>query len=224
MHLEQSSKDKLAFVQFQTELTLEKALWQGGSQLATLRREHLPSLKLALNNLLRDLAGSLNVKETIEPHQAVEIIETIISEYWMLKIEEIAFAFKYAKMGRYGKDFNRLDILTVCTWLDKYLDSDERWRLIETQGDKYKQVSQAPMSEQEKKVMYAVNEVAEKKKFVDGPVVVASLSDAQWKERLFEIIPMASDEDLGEWRKDYLKHGFDVGVEAIDNEILNRKY
>lgn len=75
---------------------------------------------------MKTLESALNVKEKLSEAQAFEIIIEIANEFKMLSLDEFVYCFKKAKLGYYGKDYNRLDILSISTWLRTYKDSGER--------------------------------------------------------------------------------------------------
>ena len=46
--------------------------------------------------------------------------EMIIEKYFYFKISEIRYVFRQAIMGSYGQLFDRLDTMTIMTWLTAY--------------------------------------------------------------------------------------------------------
>ena len=60
----------------------------------------------------------------ITPKQASECASIIMSEFWMLRPEEILYVFKQAITGKYGTGFNRLDSMTICSWLREYYEGE----------------------------------------------------------------------------------------------------
>lgn len=116
--------NKVEFLTIQSELSLEKAV--SGSQLSVIRKEDKTTLHIALKNLVLSLVESLNIAQSIKDSQMVEIVFLIADKYWFLKLEELVLIFKRAKMGEYGKTYNRLDVQIVFEWIESYLKSEER--------------------------------------------------------------------------------------------------
>lgn len=77
-------------------------------------------------NLLKSLEASLNVKTELREDQVFEIVIELTREFRTLTLDEFVYCFRKAKLGHYGKDYNRMDILTISTWLRDYQFSSER--------------------------------------------------------------------------------------------------
>ncbi len=61
--------------------------------------------------------------------------EELLNEYRYLTGAEIRYAFAQGVRGRYG-DYYHINLPTFIKWLDKYLDSDERQRVINNKTKK----------------------------------------------------------------------------------------
>lgn len=94
-------------------------------------------LELIVSLMIELLASSLNAANTLNDTQVDECTLLIIEKYWMLRPEEILLVFKKAKLGEYGTDYNRLDIMTICKWLNRYID-EERTPFFERQNQQLK--------------------------------------------------------------------------------------
>lgn len=105
-------------------MTLDIALSQP-NQISSLRNNQPEQLKAVLNTSIVLLAKSMNVSKTMDEWQISEIVESITTsdKYWILKPEEIILVFKMATRGEFGEDYNRLDLRTVCGWLNKYIET-----------------------------------------------------------------------------------------------------
>lgn len=104
-------------------MTLDIALSQP-NQISSLRNNQPEVLTTVLNTSIVILCKSLNVTKTPDEWQISEIVETIVQsdKYWILKPEEILYVFKLANRGEFGTDYNRLDVKTVCDWLNQYIE------------------------------------------------------------------------------------------------------
>ena len=61
--------------------------------------------------------------------------EELLSEYRFLTGAEVRYAFSQGVRGRYG-DYYHINLPTFIKWLDKYLQSDERERVIDSRRNK----------------------------------------------------------------------------------------
>ena len=98
-------------------LTVQTA--QKGEQLSKLKRENKTSSIKMVSMAISNLNNSVNIGEKMSTEQIFETAVTIITEYWMLKIDEVLNCFKMAKSGKFGKIFG-LDQPTVMGFLNTY--------------------------------------------------------------------------------------------------------
>lgn len=120
-----NSPEKLSEVE--TSITLQKVL-ESKMQVSALKRDNINALEFSIAFLIEELIFALNVPELSES-QVAYITKILINEYWYLKIEDFILCFKNAKTAKYGTIYNRVDIHTICTWLNTY--SADRTREIE---------------------------------------------------------------------------------------------
>lgn len=111
-----NAPEKLSEVE--AAVTLNKVL-ESKMQVSALRRDNKNSLEFLISFLIEELIFALNVPELSEA-QVAYITNTLINEYWYLKIEDFVRCFKNAKTAKYGIIYNRIDIHTICTWLNAY--------------------------------------------------------------------------------------------------------
>lgn len=69
--------------------------------------------------VVRNLNDSINIGEKMTTEQIYETAVAILTEYWMLKIDELLNCFKMAKSGRFGQIYG-LDQPTVMGFIHKY--------------------------------------------------------------------------------------------------------
>lgn len=98
-------------------LTVATAL--EGEQLSKLSRENEEEIENVMIAIIANFNNSVNVGNKLTPDQIYEIALSIISDYWMLKIDEILNCFKMAKGGKYG-EIKRLDQPTIMGFLHQY--------------------------------------------------------------------------------------------------------
>ncbi len=96
-----------------------------GEQLSLLRQRDKPALLKALSLLITQLGGSFNVGKNMDTLQVYECATLLAEKHWYLRLEEFVYVFKQAKLGKYGKVYDRLDVQVISEWLTTY-DTGER--------------------------------------------------------------------------------------------------
>ena len=134
----QENGNRLELYRYQSQVKTEQAI--NGTALATLRRADEAALLKAIKTLIVALSESLNLSHNLNESQVVEITFLIAERYYYLKLEELVLVFKKAKMGEYGKTYNRLDVQIIFEWIDKYFCSEERALILEREAQNYKQL------------------------------------------------------------------------------------
>lgn len=99
---------------------------------AEILKSELPSLALIKRRFGEDfiqayiegwiinLREFVNVGKKMTDEQTQETAMLIVQEYYNLNISDINFIFKNAKLGRYGKIYDRLDGQLILEWFDKH--------------------------------------------------------------------------------------------------------
>ena len=79
-----------------------------------------------------------NINVTTERMSAVAIYETavMLSEYTHERLEDIILMLKNAKMGVYGKIYNRIDVAVIMEWWKLYLEDKANWAEVEYRSQK----------------------------------------------------------------------------------------
>ena len=111
------SKNAMSLAKHTAKLTVKTAMQ--GEQLSKLSRENEDQTIEVLCEVVRSLNDSINVGEKMNLEQIYECALSIMTEYWMLKIDEILNCFKMAKSGKFGKIYG-LDQPTVMGFILKY--------------------------------------------------------------------------------------------------------
>lgn len=75
-------------------------------------------LKLMVAKTVR----AFNITRNIEPQQIIDCVETIEQEFYFLKLSEVHLILRDAKMGKYGKLYERIDEPTIIGWFQDYVD------------------------------------------------------------------------------------------------------
>lgn len=188
-------------------------------------KEPEAELLKALKNLLKSLEASLNIKEKLEDHQAFEIVIELAREFKHLTLDEFIYCFRKAKLGHYGKDYHRIDILTISLWLRDYMFSSERQgmqKAIENEK-KWKDFGKDATDptpeylDAEKKIREAAQKLT-----VSKTISINGFAQSDYHNQLKENILNYSDDELQSLHEDALKQNDQKVIEIIDAEICSR--
>lgn len=120
------------YEQLPVHKTVQEAVNSQLPSLAKIKREllSLENGEIVFNSLITKeitgLVNSFNVGKNMSDTQISFVRETIKTDYWYLKLDELKYIFNQAKKGRYGKVYDRVDCAIICEWLDQYvLERDE---------------------------------------------------------------------------------------------------
>ncbi len=80
--------------------------------------EHLKNI---IEYLIGSTSRSFNLTRNLDLQQISEVTETIRDEFYYLKLSEVFFILKQAKMGRTEKTYERMDEPTIISWFDSYV-------------------------------------------------------------------------------------------------------
>ena len=70
--------------------------------------------------IMLEFQNFYNVKSKLDEFQLYDIAYMIMEEYRHLNLLDIGILFKYAKLGRYGKVYDRIDGGMVLEWVSQY--------------------------------------------------------------------------------------------------------
>lgn len=91
--------------------------------------------------LLADTNQFFNVKNGLSEDMIYDIADLIIAEYKHYTMYDIGLCFKMAKLGRFGKVYERLDGGTVMDWLNQYEIQRDK-SIIRNAEDKHAQTKE----------------------------------------------------------------------------------
>jgi hypothetical protein len=127
-----------SIVQFVTSVTLPAAI-ENGEQLSRINRETPAHALRLVAELVKNLTNFFKTKRALETEDDYyEVAALIIEGHKLLKVEEIAYAFKLAKLGKLGKVFDRLDGSTILSFIEEYDRSEERCDYFERRNTQHK--------------------------------------------------------------------------------------
>ena len=70
--------------------------------------------------IMLEFQNFYNVKTKLDEYQLYDIAFMIMEEYRHLNLLDIGILFKYAKLGKYGKVYDRIDGGMVLEWVKQY--------------------------------------------------------------------------------------------------------
>jgi len=115
-----------AIVQYSVGLTLPQAI-EHGEQISKLARENKASGLSLIAELVKNLANFFKTKRALENEDDYfEVAALIMEEHKFMKVEEIAYVFKQAKLGKIGKVLDRLDGATIMGFIREFEKGEER--------------------------------------------------------------------------------------------------
>lgn len=104
-----------------TDCNLSPAQANKGSQLSGLKKETGDEHLITVISLQINTAFQLLPSQPTTPDAVAGISKIIISEFWMLKLDEILLAFKRGIAGRYGKIYGGLSLNVFIEWINGYI-------------------------------------------------------------------------------------------------------
>lgn len=105
---------------FATIKTIQDAMKNGSSCLVTMKNTEPILAGNILKLMIAKTARAFNLTRNIEPAQIECLVEDLQVDFYYLKLSEIYFVLKEARMGRLGKTYERLDQPTIMKWFQDY--------------------------------------------------------------------------------------------------------
>ncbi|MCP1384856.1 hypothetical protein [Runella salmonicolor] len=128
---ESPNSTKLAAISnYQKSLTVRAAMTADENQISFYRRENRPLIVGAIAVLLTEANNTMNVQRAPSPIQISMMAEEIVENWWMLRLDEVAYALRQGAAGMYGTAYGKFDKQTLIEWLKTY-DTEERLAQVE---------------------------------------------------------------------------------------------
>ena len=115
---------------YQRSLTVRTAMTNDSNQISFYRRENRPMVVGVISMLLVEANAAMNVQRAPTPIQLSVMAEDVVETWWMLRLDEVAYAIRQGAAGAYGTPYGKFDKQTLATWLQTY-DTEERLSQIE---------------------------------------------------------------------------------------------
>lgn len=168
-----NDKDKLAEYQF--GLTCEKAI--ESVPVSVIKKLDPLAFQFAFDSLLGILWDNVSVNQKFSIGQIPMIREAVFTRYYFLTIDEVAYVLKNGIIGKYKKEYNKLDIETLMTWFEIY-DTSERMEWLDKRNHNQKIESIKAL---EQTTAIVPKEVTDK-------IIKSLVGDAEEKERNFKSV------------------------------------
>lgn len=199
-----NDKDKLAEYQF--GLTCEKAI--ESVPVSVIKKIDPLAFQFSFDMLLSILWDNVSVNQKFSIGQIPMIREAIFTRYYFLAIDEVAYVLKNGTIGKYKKEYNKLDLETLMTWFEIY-DTSERMDWLDKRNHNQKIES---IKQLEKTTAVVPKEVTDK-------IIKSLVGDQEEKERNFKSVR----EKFIESRKNKRKiHAFIHKKNKVWNKFLNQ--
>jgi len=117
---------------FKAIRTINEAMKNESPSLVVMQKKDKDMADNIMKLMLAKTARSFNITRNIEPGQIIELVETLNSEYYYLKLSEVFYILKQAKLGKFGKTYERLDEPTILSWFNTY--AEERFEISEQES------------------------------------------------------------------------------------------
>lgn len=97
------------------------ALMSGNPAMALIRKEKgRDSAITLLSAIITNGLKYFNVGKGMTPEQVVLAADLILTDYHYLKADEVAYTFRLAATGRFGKIYDRIDPAVILEWVSEF--------------------------------------------------------------------------------------------------------
>ena len=101
--------------------TVPDILKSGMPSIASIKKKYgVDFIQAYIEGWIVNIREFINVGKKMTDEQTQETAMLIVYEYYNLNIADINFIFKNAKMGRYGKTYDRLDGQVILSWFGEH--------------------------------------------------------------------------------------------------------
>jgi hypothetical protein len=102
--------------------TINDAMYSEAPSLVKMKIKDKELAENMLKLMFAKTARAFNITRNIEPGQIVELVDVVMHDFYYLKLSEIFYVLKQAKMGKFGKTYERLDEPTILGWFNTYAE------------------------------------------------------------------------------------------------------
>lgn len=139
-------------------------------------------------------------------------------------MDEFVYCFRKIKLGHYGTDYNRLDILRVSMCLRDYMFSSERTQAKKEMEAEVRKEDNQDFSPPPKEYLELIENIENKSKAVKRGTLISIKGFAQsdFYKDLKEKIVDYEDSDLFKLRNEALEKKDHEALQIIDEETMKR--
>lgn len=174
--------DKSMLAEYQFGLTCDKAI--ESTAVSVIKKNEPVAFKFLFDSLLAGLLDNISVNQKFSTSQIPMYREAIFAKYYFLTIDEIAYVFKNGIIGKYKKEYNKLDLETLMAWFEIY-DTSERMEWLDKRNHNEKIES---IKQLEKTTAIVPKEVTDK-------IIKSLVGDSEEKEARYKKIKEKFIED-----------------------------
>lgn len=110
---------------FREILTIKDAMQNKAPALVAMKFKNKELAENMLKLMFAKTARAFNITRNIEPGQIIELVDVILHDYYYLKLSEVFYVLKQAKLGKFGKTYERIDEPTILSWFNTYVEERE---------------------------------------------------------------------------------------------------
>lgn len=115
-------EDTIKKYNFRGIQTINEAMQSEAPSLVKMKIKNKELTENVLKLMFAKTARAFNITRNIEPGQIVELVDVVMHDFYYLKLSEIFYVLKQAKMGKFGKTYERLDEPTILGWFNTYAE------------------------------------------------------------------------------------------------------
>jgi len=220
----------LDLAMLQSKLTPAKAIAES-QPLAIFKKGREREVSKGITNLIWAIQRSLNLSQKMDDTQSMEAAISIADEFSDLTLEEIILCFKEAKMGKYGKVYNRIDVQIISEWLQQYRASEERLTYLEnrhkqnnTKEDLFANVTDEEALKQLKAIRDNLSRPAAPKIIsIKEKLAEVVMTEEQAINEFEAIKDKLNADGLDDYKEFFIKARFQKALSICYQELIRRK-
>lgn len=107
---------------FKSIQSVKDAMGNNSPSLVVMKKKDSALTDNILKLMIAKTARAFNLTRNIEPAQIVDLVTDLEQDFYFLKLSEVFYVLKQARMGKMGKLYERLDQPTIISWFSDYVE------------------------------------------------------------------------------------------------------
>lgn len=107
---------------FKAIQSVKDAMGNNSPSLVVMKKKDSALTDNILKLMIAKTARAFNLTRNIEPAQIVDLVTDLEQDFYFLKLSEVFYVLKQARMGKMGKLYERLDQPTIIGWFSDYVE------------------------------------------------------------------------------------------------------